>query len=150
MVDLAGALLVHVGIIDVCENISLFDETTTRRRPARNQTFHSQTSMITGMKNNSNATSYGLVHCFGSGSISMGMGIHLTWMQSVWRRGAGSRVILKHVRLTTVSLSAFNIHHIISCVLKMMLQVRIGHFSLRVRWGDRMLWLLMLTVVLMK
>lgn len=123
MIDLASTLLVHVDVIDVRQNVSLFDETASRSWPTRNQTFHSKAAMITRMEYNSNTASFGLINCLDSGRMTMR--IHVTWVRSLRRRGTRPRVFGERMVLMAMSLSAFDIHHIIGCFLDMILLVRI-------------------------
>ncbi len=115
MVDLASTLLVHVVVIYVCQYISLLDQTATRRWPTRNQPFHSQTAMVARVENNSNTASFGRIVCFhGSGTA---IWKHVPSMRGMWRQGACLCVIVKSIMLMTVFLSAFDVHHIVGCVV---------------------------------
>ena len=118
MIDVARILLVHVGLIDVGQNVSLPDEATTCSRSARNQTFDGKRTMAARMKDNSNAARDGLIVV--KTVCRMNLRVHLTWL-GMWRRGAGSLGMMKSVLwLSSESLSAFDIYNIIETALKVM------------------------------
>ncbi len=54
MVDVTRILLVHVGLIDVGQNVALPDETATGGRSARNQPLDGKRAMAARVKYNSN------------------------------------------------------------------------------------------------